>query len=88
MTEALTVLAIKASLLTGYWLYQRFGSGGADAAYDAIATASSVMWILAGIFSIMGGFVVIGGLIIVVFSYIAFSKGTATKQRVRQAIAG
>jgi len=88
MTGTLTVLAIKASLLTGYWVYQRFGSGGADAAYDAVATASAAMWILAGMFAVMGGFVVLGSLMIVVFSYIGFSKGTATKQRIRSRIAG
>jgi len=88
MTATLTVLAIKASLLTGYWLYQRLGDDGADAAYDAVATASSALWILAGVFAVMGGFVLLGSAMIILFSYIAFSKGTKTKQRIRSRIAG
>ena len=85
--SVLTLLAIKASLLTGYWLYTRY-SEGANAAYDAVATASSILWVLAGIFAIMGGFVLFGSLLIVLFSYIGLSKGTKTSERLRARIAG
>lgn len=85
--STLTFLAIKASLLLGYWLYKRF-TGGADAIYDAIATASSILWVLAGIFAIMGGFVLLGSLLIIVFTYVGLTKGTATKNRIRARIAG
>lgn len=85
--EMLAVLAIGASLLLGYWLYLNF-QGGADAAYDAIATASSVLWVLAGVFAIMGGFVLVGSALIIVFSYVGLSKGTKTSERVRSRIAG
>ena len=88
MTGTLTVLAIKASLLTGYWLYQRFTSDGADAIYDAVATASSVLWVLAGAFAIMGGFVIAGSALIILFTYVGLNKGTATRERVRARIAG
>lgn len=84
----LAVFAIGAGLTTGYYIYVRFGSGGADAAYDAIALGSSIFWILAGIFLILGGFVLLGFLILIIFSYIAISKGTATRDRVRSRIAG
>lgn len=86
--SALTVIAIKASLLTGYYLYQSLGAGGANAAYDAIATVSSALWVLSGILAILGGFVLPGALLIIVFSYISLSKGAATKKRVRSQIAG
>lgn len=84
----LAVFAIGAGLTTGYYIFVRYGTGGADAAYDAIALGSSIFWILAGIFAILGGFVVVGFVILGVFSYIAFSKGTATRDRVRSRIAG
>lgn len=84
----LTVFAIGAGITTGYYIFVRFGSGGADAAYDAIALGSSIFWILAGIFAILGGFVLVGFVILIVFSYIAFAKGTATRDRVRSRIAG
>lgn len=86
-TQTLAILAIKASLLLGYYLYQEY-QGGADATYDAIATVSSVLWILAGIFAIIGGFVLFGSLLIIVFTYVGLSKGTQTKDRIRARIAG
>lgn len=86
--STLTILAIKASLLMGYWLYKRYTSDGADAIYDAVATASSALWVLAGIFAIMGGFVIPGALLIIVFTYVGLTKGTATRNRVRARIAG
>jgi len=87
MTETLTILAIKASLLTGYWLYTQY-QGGANAVYDAIATISSAFWVLAGIFAIMGGFVLFGSVLIVIFSYVGLSKGSVTKRRLRRRIVG
>lgn len=86
--STLTVLAIKASLLMGYYLYQTYTSDGADAIYDAVATVSSALWVLAGIFAIMGGFVIPGSIMIIVFTYIALTKGSATGDRVRARIAG
>lgn len=85
--SALTVLLILASLTLGYWLYTQY-AGGANAIYDAVATASAVLWVLAGIFAIMGGFVVPGAIMIVVFSYVGLSKGEATSERVRARLAG
>ena len=87
MTELLVVFAIKASLLAGYYLYERFGKAGADGAYDAIATVSAAFWVLAGVFAIVGGFVVPGMILIIVFSYIGVSKGEATKRRLRSRFA-
>lgn len=88
MSTALAILAIVAGLTGGYWAFQRFGTGGADAAYDGIALVSSIFWILAGIFAILGGFVALGIVLLLIFSYIGFSKGKKTKARVRQRIAG
>lgn len=88
MALTMTVLAITASLLLGYWIYLRLGSGTADATYDAIGLISAVFWILAGIFAIMGGFVIVGSVIIIIASYIGFSKGKNTERRVRRRLAG
>lgn len=83
----LSILAIGAALTVGYYLYVHY-SGGADAAYDAIATGSAILWVLAGIFTVIGGFVLFGSLLIIVFSYIGFTKGEKTNQRLRSRIAG
>lgn len=83
----LAILAILASLTLGYYLYTQHAAG-AGAAYDAIVTVSSILWVLAGIFAIMGGFVLFGALLIVLFSYIGLSKGTRTSERLRARIAG
>jgi UPF0716 family protein affecting phage T7 exclusion len=88
VSAALALLAIVAGLSGGYWAFKRFGTGGADAAYDGIALISSFFWIMAGIFAILGGFVALGLVLLVIFSYIGFSKGKKTKSRVRQRIAG
>jgi predicted membrane protein len=88
VTIALTVFAVTGSVILGYWLYLRLGRGTADASYDAIATLSAAFWIMAGIFAIMGGFVLFGSLLIVVFSYIGISKGKNTERRLRSKIAG
>lgn len=83
----LAILAILASLTLGYYLYTQYASG-ANAAYDAVATVSSILWVLAGIFAIMGGFILFGSLLIVLFSYVGLSKGTETSERLRARIAG
>lgn len=88
MSAGLALLAILASLATGYWLFQSYGSGGANAAYDVIGLVSSIFWILAGIFAILGGFVLLGIFLLVVWSYIGLSKGKETKARFRRRIAG
>jgi len=88
MSLALAGTAILAALLVGYWLFLRLGTGTADATYDAIAFLSASLWILAGIFAILGGMVVLGLVILIVASYIWFSKGTQTKQRLRRRLAG
>lgn len=84
----LASLAIVAGISAGYYFHLRFGSGGADAAYDAVALVSSFFWILTGMFLVLGGFVVIGVLILIIFSYIGISKGVNTRQRIRSRIAG
>lgn len=88
MTGTLAILAITASLLTGYWLYKTLGSSGANGAYDAVATVSSVFWIMAGIFAILGGFVWMGMFLIILFTFIGVTKGKATESRIRGRIAG
>lgn len=88
MTGTLALLAIVAAIGTGYYLFKRLGSGPANGTYDALATASAAFWVLAGVFAILGGFVFWGMVMIIVFSYIGLSKGTATKQRLRSRIAG
>jgi heme/copper-type cytochrome/quinol oxidase subunit 3 len=88
MSLALAVTAILASLFLGYWIFQSYGTGTADATYDAIAFLSATFWILAGIFAILGGMVLLGIVILVIFSYIWFSKGLQTKRRLRRRLAG
>lgn len=88
MGVLLTALAVLVSVSLGYYVFKEFGTGGADATYDAIALVSSTLWILAGIFLIVGGHVLIGSVLIVIFSYIAFSKGRTTERRARSWIAG
>jgi hypothetical protein len=85
--STLAVLAIIASALTGYWLYKNY-QGGGDAIYDAVATVSSVLWVLAGLFAIAGGMVLIGSVLIAVFTYVGLSKGSKTTERARARIAG
>lgn len=84
----LAVFAIVGGISAGFWLHRRFGSGGADAAYDGLALISSFFWILTGIFLVLGGFVVPGVIVLVIFSYVGISKGINTKQRIRSRIAG
>lgn len=88
MSLALAFAAIVASVSLGYWIFKSYGTGTADATYDAIALVSATFWLLAGIFAILGGFVVLGILILVIASYIWFSKGKKTKTRLRSRIAG
>lgn len=86
MTELLAILAIGTAILVGYYLACEYGEG-ADAAYDAWATAVSIFYIIGSIFAILGGFVLFGVGMLVLFSYIAFTKGAATRDRVRSRIA-
>lgn len=88
MTLAFALLAIIGSFAVGYWIYKTYGSGGADATYDLLAVLSASFWILAGIFAILGGFVAIGIVILIVFSYVWISKGKKTKKRLRSRLAG
>lgn len=87
MSSGLTLLVIAATMLGGYWLYLNF-AGGANAAYDAVATASAGLWVLAGVFAVMGGFVVVGGVLILLFTYVGLSKGSKTKERLQSRLAG
>lgn len=76
-------IIVTASLLAGYYIYRSRGQVGADATYDAFAAVSSVAYILTGIFLIIGGFYLIGSLMIIIFAYIALSKGERTGDRLR-----
>lgn len=88
MSLGLALAAIIASVSLGYWLFKTYGTGGADATYDVIALISATFWLLAGLFAILGGFVVLGIAILIIASYIWFSKGKKTKMRLRSRIAG
>lgn len=84
----LELLAITAALSVGYVVYLKLGTGTADATYDAIAFISSIGWILAGVFLILGGHTGIGAAWIAVWSYVAISKGSQTEDRIRAKIGG
>lgn len=81
---ATAVIAI--ALGVGWYLFKT-RSTGADATYDAFAAASSVIWVLTGIFLILGGFYLVGGLVIAIFFWLALTKGEKTKERLRARLA-
>lgn len=83
----ITVVAILASATLGYYLYSEY-AGGANAIYDGVATASAALWVLAGIFAVMGGFVLPGMILIIIFTYVGLSKGSVTSDRLRARLAG
>ncbi|WP_255149784.1 hypothetical protein [Halorarius halobius] len=87
MSTVLAVLAIVGALLAGWYAYRRLGQGPADATYDAVGFLSATFWILAGVFAIVGGFVIIGIVILLIASYIWLAKGAATKKRLRKRVA-
>lgn len=76
------LLAIVVALAVGWYLFQT-RSGTADGAYDAFALFSSIIWILSGVFLILGGFYLIGGVVLALFFWIALSKGEKTSERLR-----
>lgn len=88
MSLILAFAAVSGALFAGYWLFKSYGTGGADATYDVIAFISASFWLMAGFFAIIGGFVLLGIAILVIASYIWFSKGTKTKKRLRSRLAG
>lgn len=74
------------ALLTGWYLHQT-RSQGADFTYDAFATITSTIWVATGIFLIIGGFYLVGGVIIALFFWLALTKGEKTSERLRARLA-
>lgn len=62
-----------ATILLALWLYGRVG-GASHTLSDVLALGSSMFWILAGLSLMIGGFVAIGMIIILLFSFIAIGK--------------
>lgn len=88
MSFLLSIGAIGIAVILGYWLFLRLGTGTADATYDAVGFFSSIIWILAGVFLILGGHTLLGAALIAIWSYVGISKGKATEDRVRAKIGG
>lgn len=88
MSGEIAVFAILAAIAGGIYAYKRLGEGPADAGYDAVATLSSILWIITGITLVAGGFVLAGVVVITLFTYIGTTKGTATGDRIRRRLNG
>lgn len=84
MSMTLAFIAISISFAIGYHLYQR-RSGGSHALSDTLAVLSASFWILAGIFAIIGGYVVLGMGLIIIFSYIWLGKAARTREHAARA---
>jgi hypothetical protein len=86
MSLTLSVVALFVAIGVGVWAYLNH-SDGANATYDAFATVSSAFWVLSGTFLILGGFQVVGMLVVALFLYVFLSKGAKTQKRLRAKIA-
>lgn len=82
---ALTIVGI--ALLAGYYVFRTRGGGAANATYDAFAVLSSTAWVLTGVFFVLGGFYLVGGVMIALFFWLALAKGQKTSERLRARLA-
>lgn len=86
MIEAL--LLVMVALTGGIYLYQRF-SGASDTIGSALRVGSSIVWIISGVFAILGGFTLIGFALILLFTFIGYGAGLELRQEMaRKKIAG
>jgi hypothetical protein len=86
MSLTLSVVALFVAIGVGVWAYMNH-SGAANATYDAFATVTSSFWVLSGTFLILGGFPVVGMMVVALFLYLFLSKGAKTQKRLRARIA-
>lgn len=86
MSLLLATLAILTGFALGVWLYLNY-SDGASSTYDAWATVVSVFYVATGIFLVLGGFEIVGLLVIATFVWIGASKGEKTTSNLRRRIA-
>lgn len=70
----LAVLAMGVGVL----MYKRAGNQS-DTAADTMALVSSIFWIFAGLFAMMGGFVILGTVFIAVFTFIGIGKAVSVR---------
>ncbi|WP_227132339.1 hypothetical protein [Halorubellus salinus] len=86
MSLTLSIVALFVAIGVGAWAYLNH-SGGAGAWYDGFATVSSAFWVLSGTFLILGGFQIVGMIVVALFLYVFLSKGAKTQKRLRAKIA-
>lgn len=67
------VLSIGFGLFVGLILYNRRG-GQATQTSAAFSVFTSLFWMTAGIFAILGGFVVVGVIVVALFFYMALGN--------------
>ena len=86
MSLTLSIVTLFVAIAIGVWAWSNY-AGGADATYDAFATVSAAFWVLSGTFLILGGFEIIGLIVVALFTYLFLTKGAKTKDRLRARIA-
>jgi len=74
------LVPIGVAFAAGHLLFQRRGSGAVAAATSAYGTVMGTFWTLVGVFMIIGGLQIIGGLIIAVAWYLARGNYKRYKQ--------
>lgn len=84
------VVAVILGVVLGELLFRRRGRHEATRGYAAFATLVAIMWMTTGLFLVLGGFEVIGVIVLAVFFFFArgnYARATGGKG-LRQRIAG
>ena len=86
MSLTLSIVALFVAIGVGVYAFLNYRSS-ADTTYDAFATISAAFWVISGTFLILGGFQILGMIVVALFLYIGLTKGAKTQKRLRAKIA-